>query len=150
MCDALAQSRAASALTVDAPWPRLRTSVWLTLGGRSDSVLLSVLAALAAWVQEPALTAWVIALSCEAIVELSSADSRLLLSPQATTKAAANPRPPAISAREPNPIWRLTLEAGPITFTLGSKAPYCPYCRRSASESGSRAARIAAAAPAMS
>ena len=31
-----------------------------------------------------------------------------------------------------------------------ARAGHCPYCRRSASESGSRAARIAACAPAMS
>jgi hypothetical protein len=52
------------------------------------------------------------------------------------------------------PIRRLTLEAAPVCLTLrGAGVPpggYWPYCRRSASESGSRAARMAAAAPAMS
>ena len=115
-----------------------------------ERVAFKALTSVWARLQEPALTAEEIAFSWEAMVALWSPVSSPLLLPQATTKAAANPSPPARNAREPNPMCRLTLEAVAVAFTLGRHLVYCPYCRRSASESGSRAARIAAAAPAMS
>ena len=61
--------------------------------------------AAAALPQWPACTASEIAVSCEAIEPLCPDESRPLpLDPQATTKAAANPRIAASDAREPNPI----------------------------------------------
>jgi hypothetical protein len=53
----LAQSRAASWLIVVAPWPRLRTSVVLTLEGRAATSLLKAWAAVRALPQLPAATA---------------------------------------------------------------------------------------------
>jgi hypothetical protein len=54
---ALAQSREASSLTVVAPWPRLRTSFGLTLGGRPATSLVNAWAAVRALAQLPAATA---------------------------------------------------------------------------------------------
>jgi hypothetical protein len=51
------QSRAASCLTVAAPWPRLRTSVVLTLGGRLATSSLNDVAAAPAAPHWPAATA---------------------------------------------------------------------------------------------
>ena len=141
-------------LIVEAPWPRLDSNVRLTDDGRSATALLSAVAALEAWEHWWERSADEMVFSWADRVEDWSDESSPLELPQATAKAAANPRPPARNAREPMPIRPPTLEAAPVCLTLRGPAPtgkrYWPYCRRSASESGRRAARIAAAAPAMS
>ena len=95
----------ASSCTVLAPWPRLVSRVWLTPDGRSEIKLVKRCEAIVARPQWPLCTALEIAVSCAAIELLCPEESRPLpLDPQATTKAAANPRIAASDAREPNPI----------------------------------------------
>jgi hypothetical protein len=62
----------------------------------------------------------------------------------------AKPAPQARRARGARRIRGLTLEARPVGMLLGGAWGYCPKASRSASESGSPAALIAVAAPAMS
>jgi hypothetical protein len=103
--DCVVQSLTASSWTVLAPWPRFVTSFWLTPDGRSVIRLVKLRDAAVALPQWPACTASEIDVSCAAIELLCPDESRPLpLEPQATTKAAANPRTAASSAREPNPI----------------------------------------------
>jgi hypothetical protein len=107
----LAQSLAASSETVDAPCPRFWIRVVSTLRGNPAIWLENRCAADAAAPQSPEETADEIE-SSSALSRLASPDeSRPLVPPHATTKAAAKPRLPARSTRAPDPIRRLTLEA---------------------------------------
>jgi hypothetical protein len=117
------QSLAASCLSLTAPSPRLWTSLLLTGEVRLPTAEVNLLAALFAAAQLPELTAADTASSWLARVLLWSPESRSFEPPQATAKAAANPRPPARNARERNPIRRLTLEAGAVCLRLRG---YCP------------------------
>jgi hypothetical protein len=77
----------------------------LTPAGRPATKSVRLCEALVALPQWPACTALEIAVSCAAIELLCPDESKpLLLDPQATTNAAANPRTAASNAREPNPI----------------------------------------------
>jgi hypothetical protein len=109
----LLQALAASWLTVLAAWLRFCERVVLTEAGRLVTALVRAAEALLAWPQLWAL----IALETESSWLLRllawSDESRPLLLPQATAKAAANPRPPARNAREPKPIRRLSLAGIP-------------------------------------
>lgn len=91
-------------LTVAAPSPRSRSSVGLTEEPRRETAAVKALAALDAVVQSWELRAAEIELSCPLSVPAAFADSRPFPLPQATTKAAAKPSPPAKNAREPKPI----------------------------------------------
>jgi hypothetical protein len=100
----LLQSRAASSLTVLAPWLRFCDRVVLTVDGRLVTALVSAAEALLAWAQLWASTAWETESSWLFMLLLCSAESSPLVLPQATANAAANPRPPARNAREPKPM----------------------------------------------
>ncbi|MGH2871577.1 MAG: hypothetical protein ACRDL5_03835 [Solirubrobacteraceae bacterium] len=113
------QLEAASAETVPAPCTRFWISFWVTVPGRSLTSLVSVAAACWAWAHWPAATAAEIECSWPARLADCPAESRPLLLPQATTNAAANPRPPARNAREPKPMPRLTLDIAAVCFGLG-------------------------------
>jgi hypothetical protein len=90
----------------------------LTVEGRFATALFSEVAAFAAAPHWCEVSATEIDCSWPLRLLLWSADSRPLPPPQATTKAAANPRPPARNAREPKPIG-LTLEAAAVCLKLG-------------------------------
>jgi hypothetical protein len=137
----------ASCLIVLAPWLRSRCSVELIVDGRFATPLVSALAALDAAPHCPEATAEEIESSCAFNVLDWSDESRPEPPPQAARKAVARPRPPARSARGAWRIRGVTLEALAVAVRLGA---HWPYARRSAKESGSLAARIAAAAPEMS
>jgi hypothetical protein len=98
------QSLAASWLTVLAPWLRFCDRVVLTVDGRLVTALVRAAEALLACPQLWALTAFETESSWLLRLLAWSDESRPLLLPQATANAAANPRPPASSAREPKPI----------------------------------------------
>jgi hypothetical protein len=100
----LAQSLAASSLTVLAPWLRFCERVVLTVAGRLVTALVRAAEALFAWAQSWASTALETESSWLLRLLLWSAESSPWLLPQATANAAANPRPPARNAREPKPI----------------------------------------------
>jgi hypothetical protein len=121
--DELEQSWTASCLIVTAPSPRFCTNLGLTEGGSDPTLLLNASAALVAARQLPELTAAEAASSWLERVLLCSPESRPPEPPQATTKAAAKPRPPARNARERKPIRRLTLEADPVCLALRELLP---------------------------
>lgn len=108
------QSRAASWLSVPAPWPRLLSSVGLIDDGRLVMSLLSAVSPFCTCEQLCEVRPVETVCRSLARLELWPAESSPVLLPHATTNATANPRPPARNAREPKPIRRLTLEAGPI------------------------------------
>jgi hypothetical protein len=112
----------ASPRTVAAPWVRFFTSWALVLEGSRDSVVSSIARALRARAQEPSLTASLTALRSPEIVLFALSDSAPLICdvPQPTTKAAANASPPAVIAREPIPMCRVTLEARRVAFMCAS------------------------------
>ena len=100
----LLQSRAASSLTVLAPWLRFCDSVVLIVAGRFVTALVSAAEALLAWAQLWTSTACDTESSWLFRLLLWSDESRPWLPPHATANAAANPRPPARNAREPKPM----------------------------------------------
>jgi hypothetical protein len=142
------QSVCASFAIVTAPWLRLLRNVGLIEIGRFWTSRFSAALALTAAPQLPDCTAALISLPWPLSDRDWSADSRPAPPPQAATHEAAKPSPPARMARGAKRIRGLTLEGQAVG--VGLDPPYWPYARRSASESGRRAARIAAAAPAMS
>jgi hypothetical protein len=105
----LLQSRAASSLTVLAPWLRFCDRVVLIVEGRLVTALVSAADALLACAQLWASTACETESSWLVRLLFWSAESSPFVLPQATANAAANPRPPARNAREPKPMRRLTL-----------------------------------------
>lgn len=106
--------------TVEAPWLRFCAKVGLTVEGRFATALLKDVTALEAAPQSPAETAeesvssWPFRLAAWLI------ESRPAPPPQATRNETAKPIPPAMSARGPKPIRRLTLEANPVGLRLGA------------------------------
>ncbi len=97
--EAVAQSWAASAPTVLAPWLRSARSVPLRVAGRFDTSLLSVLAALAAAPQLRAPTAEETLPRSLSRLLAWLPESRPAPPPQATRRETARPRPPARRAR---------------------------------------------------
>jgi hypothetical protein len=93
------QLRLASALSVLAPWPRLRARVELTVDGRAATWLWNDAAAPRAVPHCPAVTAEETELSRALRSAACWLESRPAPLPQATTKATANPRLPARNAR---------------------------------------------------
>jgi hypothetical protein len=146
------QSRWASSATVDAPWNRLLRSVTFTVAGSAFTATFSPRAASDAAAQLPEASAEEIRVSwLDSVLDWSDESSPEPPPHAAMRSETANPRPPARMARRRERIRRRTLEAPTVDVPLAAcEAGYWPYCSRSASESGSRAARIAAAAPSMS
>ncbi len=150
------QAVAASSPTVLAPWLRLAANV-PSIPDRFATSLLNVVDAWAACAHWPAATAEEIEPRSLFKVLAWSLESSPPVLPQAASTETANPSVPARTARGALRIRGVTLEGGPVALALGSSVQgawteitHCPNDNRSASESGSLAARIADAAPAMS